>query len=88
MLVIVGLVGTLYTFLGGMKAVIWTNVIQFAFIAVGLLVILTSLCLQLDGGAARVLQLAEETGARTSSGSRSTRPASGLFGQFCRSGSL
>ena len=46
----VGLTTIVYTFLGGMKAVIWTDVIQFTIYIIGALVALAILAGKLPGG--------------------------------------
>ncbi len=62
LLLILGLVSTFYTFLGGMKAVIWTDVIQAIIMAGGLLLIIGGVWWDLDGGPSRVWQVAEHFG--------------------------
>ncbi len=47
---VVGVVTVIYTFLGGMKAVIWTDVIQFVIYIVGAIVALLILVNKLPGG--------------------------------------
>jgi len=47
---VVGVVTVVYTFLGGMKAVIWTDVIQFVIYIVGAIVALLILVDKLPGG--------------------------------------
>lgn len=47
---IVGVVGAIYTITGGLKAVIWTDVIQFFVLSFGLIIILLVLNHNLDGG--------------------------------------
>lgn len=59
LLLVLGLVSTGYTFLGGMKAVIWTDVIQAIVMVGGLVLIIGSVWSQLDGGHQRVWQVAE-----------------------------
>ncbi len=62
LILLLGAVTTLYTCLGGMKAVIWTDVVQgFAMIA-GIGVIIVGAWWSLDGGAARVAEVAEGLG--------------------------
>jgi len=57
---LIGLVSALYTTLGGMKAVIWTDVFQF-FVLVGvLIVILFALLRGIPGGAAQALEIARQ----------------------------
>ncbi len=60
LLLILGLVSTCYTFLGGMKAVIWTDVIQALVMASGLLLIVGSVWYQLDGGPMRVAEVTRQ----------------------------
>ena len=47
----VGVIGVFYTVMGGMKAVVWTDVIQFFVLSIGLVVTLIVLCSNIDGGA-------------------------------------
>ncbi len=60
LLLILGLVSTCYTFLGGMKAVIWTDVIQALVMAGGLFLIIGAVWYQLDGGPARVAEVTRQ----------------------------
>ena len=62
LLVILGTVSTFYTFLGGMKAVIWTDVIQTLIMFVGLGLVITGIWNNVDGGAARIWDVAEKLG--------------------------
>jgi len=54
LLVMLGVVGTAYTYLGGIKAVIWTDVIQALVMFGGLVLIIGGVWWSLDGGANRV----------------------------------
>jgi Na+/proline symporter len=58
MVIAVGAVTTLYTCLGGMKAVVWTTVVQAGVMAAGVVLLVVSIWAQLDGGPARVTQVA------------------------------
>ena len=49
-ILVVGVVGAVYTVLGGMKAVVWTDVIQFFVLGFGLVMILVVVNNNLDGG--------------------------------------
>ena len=49
-ILLVGVVGAVYTVLGGLKAVVWTDVIQFFVMTFGLVMILVILNNNLDGG--------------------------------------
>jgi len=62
LLVVMGIVSTLYTYLGGMKAVIWTDAIQTLIMFVGLAFIIWGIWTNLDGGAAGVWSAAQELG--------------------------
>ena len=62
LLVVLGIVSTLYTYLGGMKAVIWTDVIQTLIMFVGLAFIIGGIWVNIDGGAAQVWSVARELG--------------------------
>jgi Na+/proline symporter len=53
---IVGIVVVLYTYLGGMKAVVWTDVLQALAVIVGVLVLIWIAWTQLDKGAADVAE--------------------------------
>ena len=59
-----GHVSTLYTFLGGMKAVIWTDVIQAVVMAERVGLDHWSIWYQLDGGPERVAEVVRELGDR------------------------
>ena len=59
---VLGLVATLYTALGGMRAVAWTDVIQGFVMLLGVLAVIVGVWMQLDGGPARVAEIAEGLG--------------------------
>ena len=61
-IVAVAAVTVVYTFLGGMKAVIWTDVIQFSVYILGALVALTILAGKLPGGWSELFQTARSAG--------------------------
>lgn len=61
-IVVVGLVTVVYTFLGGLKAVIWTDVIQFSVYIVGALVALAVLAGKVPGGWGGLVRAAESAG--------------------------
>ena len=58
----IGLFTTFYTTLGGMKAVIWTDVIQFATVSVGILLIFFAAVSQVEGGLIGAYRVASEAG--------------------------
>jgi Na+/proline symporter len=62
LMIVLGAISTAYTFLGGMKAVIWTDVIQSLVMVAGLVLMIGSVWLSLDGGPQRVWQVNEELG--------------------------
>ena len=59
-LVLVGLFATLYTTLGGVKAVIWTDVLQTVTLAGGMLAVLLLTVSRIEGGWDTVWQIAME----------------------------
>lgn len=62
LIVPLGVITTLYTFLGGMRAVIWTDVIQGFAMLFGVVVVIVGVWLQIDGGAERVMEVARGLG--------------------------
>ena len=62
LLVMLGAVSTLYTYLGGIKAVIWTDVIQTLIMLAGLVLIIGGIWVNVPGGATRIWAAAEELG--------------------------
>ncbi len=57
-----GLLATAYTAMGGLAAVVWTDVIQFIILIGGAVWIAVSLVSNIDGGASHIMALARETG--------------------------
>jgi SSS family transporter len=57
-----GLLATAYTALGGLAAVVWTDVVQFIILIGGAIWVTFSLINGIEGGAETILQLAKETG--------------------------
>ena len=49
-ILVVGTIGILYTAMGGMKAVVWTDVLQFVVLVGGLIIAIVVLCYKIDGG--------------------------------------
>ncbi|WP_251106590.1 sodium:solute symporter [Alloacidobacterium dinghuense] len=64
-IVILSLLTLLYTFEGGMKAVIWTDVLQMLLYVVGTVVSLWSICGHISGGAHTLLSVASSAGKLT-----------------------
>jgi len=60
--VVVGIIGIVYTMLGGIRAVIWTDVIQFFVLFGGILVVVWQCVEACDGGLAEVIHYAFENG--------------------------
>lgn len=58
----IGVLTTLYTTSGGVRAVIWTDVIQFSTICLGVAGILWASLRQIDGGVREAMRLAWEAG--------------------------
>jgi SSS family transporter len=61
-IVILGSFATAYTFLGGMKAVIWTDVIQFVVLFGGMVLACILIIFQIDGGVAGIWATMREAG--------------------------
>ena len=57
-----GLLATAYTALGGLAAVVWTDVIQFVILIGGAIWVAVSLVNGVDGGFEAIMALAQETG--------------------------
>ncbi len=57
-IILMGLVATAYTTLGGMAAVIWTDVVQFLILAFGAVVITFSLAQRVPGGIRQIMEMA------------------------------
>jgi len=65
MIIVVGAIVTLYTMLGGIKAVVWTDVVQFCVMFGGLAATVTIILLNIPGGVAEVWTTAREAGKAT-----------------------
>lgn len=61
-IMLVGIIGVLYTALGGIKAVVWTDVIQFFVLFGGVAVTVAVLCAGIDGGAVEAVACAFREG--------------------------
>ncbi|HLY59624.1 MAG TPA: sodium/solute symporter [Terriglobia bacterium] len=59
---IMGVFTTVYTTLGGMKAVIWTDVMQFSILMLGIVMIFWMSLARIPGGVFTVYQVASEAG--------------------------
>jgi SSS family transporter len=59
---IMGVFTTVYTTLGGMKAVIWTDVMQFSILMLGIILIFWMSLSRIPGGAFTVYEVASEAG--------------------------
>jgi len=57
---IIGVVATFYTALGGMSAVIWTDMVQFIILTLGQVLILLLVVFKVDGGAGEVWRIGVE----------------------------
>ncbi len=60
LVIILGVVTTAYTFLGGYKAVVWTDVVQGLVMIVGAFVVIFGIWSGLSGGPTRVWEVAQE----------------------------
>jgi len=59
-IVVVGLVATVYTALGGMAAAIWTDVVQFFILVMGIGSVIFAVRWEVDGGFSEIWRLAVE----------------------------
>ena len=59
LIVLLGATATSYTFLGGMRAVVWADAIQLAVMGCAVVVLVLSVWMALDGGVGRVWRVAE-----------------------------
>jgi sodium-coupled monocarboxylate transporter 8/12 len=59
---VIGVLTTLYTTLGGMKAVIWTDVMQFSILLTGVIAVFWASTSRVPGGLATVYHLAWDAG--------------------------
>src|SRR5262249_48026942 len=57
-----GMAATLYTALGGMKAVIWTDTLQFLILCGGIVAVLVCAIVAVPGGAPAAWEIASEAG--------------------------
>jgi solute:Na+ symporter, SSS family len=57
---IIGIITTIYTGLGGMTAVIWADAVQFVVFMIGQIVIIASVAFKVDGGLLEVYRLGWE----------------------------
>jgi SSS family transporter len=62
MVIVLGVVVTAYTMLGGIKAVIWTDVVQFCVMFGGLAAMVAIVTMQVPGGLEEVLEAAAQVG--------------------------
>ncbi|HEV2294782.1 MAG TPA: sodium/solute symporter [Tepidisphaeraceae bacterium] len=62
LIIVIGTVVTIYTMLGGIQAVIWTDVIQFCIMLTGVAVAIGVILYNLDGGVTAVWSLAAAEG--------------------------
>jgi len=61
-ILVVGIIGILYTVMGGLKAVIWTDVLQFFVLIIGMGIAIVVLCQHIDGGAIGAVSYALDHG--------------------------
>ena len=62
---LVGVAATLYTVLGGMKAVVWTDVVQFFVLFGGLIAMLIVLVMSTEGGLSGIWSVGQASGRTT-----------------------
>ncbi len=61
-ILIIGGIGLVYVYLGGAKALIWADFVQFALLIGGLIFIVATCIAKVDGGAAGIIRYAMEHG--------------------------
>ncbi len=61
-IIIIGIVGLVYVYLGGMKAVVWADFVQFLLLAGSLIVVVVICISRVDGGAAGIMRYAFDHG--------------------------
>jgi SSS family solute:Na+ symporter len=61
-ILLIGILATAYTVMGGLAAVIWTDVAQFLILVGGALLVSISLATSVPGGVSAIFELAGETG--------------------------
>lgn len=61
-ILLMGLIATVYTAFGGIKAVIWTDVIQVVVLICGALLALILIAMSLDGGFTSLISIGKEAG--------------------------
>lgn len=61
-IVLTGVVSVIYTALGGLAAVIWTEVIQFGVMLLGVVIVFIYLCVEVDGGLGAIWAVGMEEG--------------------------
>jgi len=60
-ILLMGVLATAYTVLGGLSAVLWTDLVQFVILVAGAVWVAISLCVSVPGGVAGIFQIAHET---------------------------
>ena len=78
-IVVIGLLVTIYTMLGGIKAVIWTDVVQVIIMSIGALWCLVILFTVIPGGPPEIIRIAREAGGKFDLGEMSLRLDSQTF---------
>jgi solute:Na+ symporter, SSS family len=62
MILVMGILVTIYTVLGGIEVVIWTDVVQTVILISGAVLALILICMQVDGGIAEVISIGAQNG--------------------------
>lgn len=62
LIAVVGIVAVAYTTMGGIRAVIWTDVLQFGILFLGGVLVIVFIDLDVSGGMAQIFQQASEAG--------------------------
>lgn len=65
MIVLMGVLATAYTVMGGIEVVIWTDVIQAIVLVVGALAAIAIICMNVDGGFLGIIEIGQGNGKFT-----------------------
>jgi len=61
-IMLMGVLATTYTILGGLSAVLWTDMFQYVILVVGAVWVAVSLCLSVPGGVDGIVEIASNSG--------------------------
>lgn len=76
---IFGVIATLYTVMGGLAAVVWTDVLQFIVLVSGAIFVLVTLAVCVPGGFAHIFEVAAQNGKFSIMGGNPAESNTGAF---------